>query len=66
MNMKIWLIQWEDHEGRTQQNLFRNEKAADSCHERIRNEWFVNEDYTNLQKFWQWADDVDHGHYKNR
>lgn len=64
--MKIWLIQWEDHEGRTQQNLFRNEAAADSCHERIRNEWFNDEDYTNLQKFWQWADDVDYGHYKNR
>jgi hypothetical protein len=60
--MKIWLVQWEDHEGRTDQILFRNEEAAQNCYDRIYNEWFVDEDYTNLQKFWQWANDVDHGH----
>ena len=62
---KIWLVQWQDHKGRTQQNLFLNEEAANVCYTRLVDEKDYAE-YNNLQKFWQWADDVAHGHYEKR
>lgn len=59
-SQQIWIVQWEDYRNITQQNLFLNEEAAIACYERLLDEKDYAE-YNNLEKFWQWADDIDHG-----
>jgi hypothetical protein len=50
---RIWIVQWVDCEGMTQQNLFNNREGAEACYSRLASDDFADEDFQYLEVFWQ-------------